>query len=128
MHNDYSLAPEKVKVTKEMLSEYQLEIIEDNKFPYGRNEKRISNLGHKKYKLHYENLKLYLELGLKLKKVHRVLEFKQTPFLKPYIKRNTELRKQPEKEGNKIKKQNAKVRKNVISGKSIENSINRFDV
>ena len=28
-----------------------------------------------KYVLHYENLELYLRLALKLKKIHRVLEF-----------------------------------------------------
>lgn len=54
------------------MSEYQLENkrmnIEKNELSFGRNEKPITNLGHKKYKLHYENWKLYLELGLKLKR------------------------------------------------------------
>ena len=38
------------------------------------------------------NLQLYLDLGLKLKKVHRVLEFTQAPFLKEYIDFNTKKR------------------------------------
>ena len=46
---------------------------------------------------------------------HRILEFKQEPFLKP------ELRVETEKKYNKIKKQNAKLRNNATFGKLIEN-------
>ena len=67
LHNDYPLAGEKIKVTKEMLSEYQLQIIEDNNSSHGENKTLISNLGNKrKYKLHHQNLKLYLNLQSKL--------------------------------------------------------------
>ena len=43
-----------------------------------------------KYVLHYENLKPYLQLSLKLKKVHRVLKFKQSAWLREYIEKNTQ--------------------------------------
>ena len=42
-----------------------------------------------KYLIYYENLHLYLKLGLKLKKMHHVLEFNQSQWLKPYIEFNT---------------------------------------
>ena len=44
----------------------------------------------KNYVLYIENLNLYLSLGVKLGKVHRVLEFDQSPFLKDYINFKTE--------------------------------------
>ena len=76
------------KTMKEMLSKYQLKIIEDNNFYLDKNEKFVSNLGNR----NIENLKLFLELGLKFKKIHRVLELKKLPLLKPYIEHNIELR------------------------------------
>ena len=51
--------------------------------------------------IYYENLELYSKLGLKLKKVHCILEFNQSqkPYktLKPYIEFNTRKRVEAEK-------------------------------
>jgi hypothetical protein len=62
-------------------------------------EKLIGSLQTKiKYKVHYRNLKLYLSLGIKLIKVHRVVAFKQKPWLKSYIELNTRLRQMAKSE------------------------------
>ena len=49
-------------------------------------------------------------------------------IIKPYIKCNTDLQRNADKEGNKIKNQNAKLRSSVIFGKSIENLMNKVDL
>ena len=50
-------------------------------------------LNKKKYIVHIKSLKQALNHGLKFKKVHRLIEFHQEAWLKPYIDMNTELRK-----------------------------------
>ena len=69
LYNDYPIVGQKIAVRKEMLSDDQLQIMEDNNFFLGKNKKFILNLANKvKYKLQYQNLKLYSDLGLQLKK------------------------------------------------------------
>ena len=46
------------------------------------------------YVVHYRNLQFYLNQGMKLKRVHRVLEFDQECWMEPYIMMNTEFRKE----------------------------------
>ena len=90
----YQLAPDKYVACddlspycKKMHSEFNLlTIMLQNSFPTLHTKKN--------YVLYIENLNLYLSLGVKLGKVHRVLEFDQSPFLKDYIDFYTEKRKQ----------------------------------
>ena len=48
LHNDYPIAAEKIKVTHEMLSKYQSQIIKDNSFSLSKNKKRIPYPGNEK--------------------------------------------------------------------------------
>ena len=73
-----------------MLSKYCKKIADEYKIKVGDVKKLIRNLGNKaKYVLHYRNLQLYLSFGMKLTKIHRVLKFKQSDWMKKYIVFNT---------------------------------------
>ena len=126
LHNDYPLGPEKVKVTNAMLSDYCKKIQKKFNLSNGLVHKLIPTLADKqKYVLHYRNLQLYLDLGLKLKKVHRVLEFNQSPWLKQYINFNTQKRTNAK---NSFEKDFFKLMNNSVFGKTMENLRKRVDV
>ena len=67
LHNDYPLAPDKIEIKREMLSNDQMKISDFYNIPIDI-KKLVLNFLIKKHVLHYENLQLYLRLGLKLKK------------------------------------------------------------
>ena len=78
-----------------MLSDYCLHIKNKFKISHGNVSKLIPTLYDKeKYVIHKEKLELYLSLGLRLKRVHRVLRFDEKPWLKKYIDFTTERRKE----------------------------------
>jgi hypothetical protein len=118
-HDRYPLAPENMEITPDMLSPYTRSLAEKLCIQPGSPRKLVSNLLPKrKYVLHYRNLKLYLRLGMELKTIHRVIEFKQSFWLKPYIDFNTSMRKQAR---NESEKNYYKLKINAMFGKTIEN-------
>ena len=79
----------------------------------------------KKYVVHINSLKQVLNHGLKLKKIHRIIEFNQKAWLKPYIDMNTELRKLAR---NDFEKDLFKLMNNSVFGKTTENIRKHRDI
>ena len=106
LHSDYPLAPKQIEVNKV--------------------DKLIPNLWNKKkYVIHYENLKQYLNLGLKLTKIHRGIKFKESQWLEKYISLNTNFRT---KAANDFEKDFFKLMNNSVFDKTMENIRNRVDI
>ncbi len=106
LHNEYPLAPERLWVNKV--------------------EKLVPNLDDKtKYVLHHESLKMYLEMGLKLTKIHRGITFEESCFMKSYIDLNTNMRA---KGTTDFEKDFYKLMNNSVFGKTMENVRNRVNV
>ena len=109
LHNDYPLAPERIKI---------------------RNvEKLIPNLNNKtNYVVHYENLKLYESLCLKITKIHRDMKFDENAWLKEYINLNTRLMIEAKQSGNNFEVDFFKLMNNSVFGKTLENIRNMVDI
>ena len=105
------------KYCKEIADKY--EIVGDVK-------KIIPNLCNKtNYVVHYRNLQPYLSLGMKLPKIHRVLEFKQSDWITKYIDFNTEKRMNA---ANDFEKDLFKLMINSVYGKTTKNLRKRINV
>ena len=107
-----------------MLSPYAKQLLEELELKGTSTEKLIPNLHPKeKYVVHYRNLKLYLSLGMRLTRIHRVMTFKQQPWLKTYIDFNTQKRKMADNDFDFFKLMN-----NAVFGKTMENLHKRLIV
>lgn len=105
-HNDYPLAPEHMVING--------------------HKKLAPNLHDKeKYILHIDNLQYYLSKGMKLTKIHRVVRFNQSAWLKPYIDKNSKLRQLAK---NDFEKDFYKLLNNAFYGKTMENVRDRVNV
>ena len=89
-HSDYPLATDKLRIMNDILSAYSSFLISK----HVTSEKLSPNLYDKtKYVVHCENLRLYLKHGFKLVKVHGILKFRQSAWIKSYIDFNTAKRR-----------------------------------
>lgn len=117
-HNEFPFCPEQLEIKSEWLSDYQRDLKENLQIT-GKSKKLCLNLFDKKnYVTHYRNLKFCLENGLVLSKVHRVLKFDQSQWLKPYINLNTRLRQIAT---SNFEESFAKLMNNSVYGKTCEN-------
>lgn len=125
-HNDLPLAPEKRPILVSELSAYSQTQLDRLNIPLKESlPKLVPDLNPKlNYVVHYRNLKYYIEAGLKVSKVHRVLSFEQGAWLSGYINFNTEKRKAA---ANDFEKDFFKLMNNAVFGKTMENLRNRIN-
>lgn len=120
---DYPPCPENMEITYDMLKGYNKEICERECGKNYKAKKLTPHLGeHKKYVCDYRLLKKAVALGAVITKVYRILEFKQSAWLKPYIDKCTQYRKEAK---NDFDKDVFKLLINSIYGKTCENIRNR---
>lgn len=108
---------------------------EHNEFPFcpqnyqppkSKFAKLIPNLENKtKYVVHYTMLKQCIKNGLKVTKIHRIVEFTQSKWLKNYIDLNTKLRNESK---NNFDRNTYKLANNSVYGKTMENVDRRIDI
>ena len=124
IHNDYSLALEKTSIRKEWLPKYCLKIANAHNITTGTVKKLVPNLMNKNnYVIHYRNLQHCL--GMKLKKIHRILKFKQKYWMKRYIDFNNQETKEAT---NETDKNHFKLLNNAVYGKTMKNMRKRIKI
>lgn len=94
LHANLPLAPEILEVNFNNLPPFVKDAIEKTEGVKSYKDIKLMSTFHDKleYVCHIRNLKLYLSLGLVLKKIHRILEFNQDYVLRPYIELTTKAR------------------------------------
>ena len=109
-----------------MLALYQQNLKEKLGYKPTKVAKLVPDLWNKhKYVTHFRNLKQYLSLAMKLSKIHRVLQFKQEAWLKPYIEFNTQLRREAKTD---FEKDFFKMMNNSVFGKTMEDVRRRVNI
>jgi protein associated with RNAse G/E len=93
-HSNLPLAPEVLEIHFENLSPYAKKALLESDGQQKYKDVKLTATFHDRidYVVHAKNLKLYLDLGMKLLKIKRVLKFRQDIFLSKYIEKCTEAR------------------------------------
>ena len=122
----YPLAPIKRKIIYDKLLDWQKNIkINKN----SSTEKIICDQTNKtNYLCHYENLQFYVKMGMKIKKVHSIISFKQKCFMKNYILDNIANRKIAKDKGEEFGVTIFKLLNNAVFGKTVENLDKRRNI
>jgi len=94
LHQNLPLAPEVLEVNFDSLSPYAKKALleSDGQKKYKDVKLMATFQKRENYVTHFKNLKLYVDLGMKLKKIHRILRFRQSKVIAPYIEKCTEAR------------------------------------
>ena len=103
-HRDLLFLPEKIRMIEKLMCS-----IEDKE----------------KYDIHIRTLKQALNHSLRLKKVHRLIQFNQRAWLKLYIDMNTKKRKEAK---NEFEKDFFNLMNNSVYGKTMENKGSHKDI
>ena len=90
----FPLMPLSRQIKQYEISDYSRSFLKYNNIKLGKEEKLILDLNNKKeYIVHYDILKYYISLGIKVTKIHSIISFNHKAWLKPYIDFNTNMRK-----------------------------------
>ena len=121
---EYSLAPSREVIGTDKLSNEQIQMFgELGVTSLPKVPKLVQTLDPKEgYVLHYLTLKLYIELGLRVTKLIKVLKFRQGRWMEPFVDLNTRLRMSAR---NKFEKNFYKLIVNSAFGKTMESKLGR---
>ncbi len=121
-HSDFPLAPHHININYDMLSDFSKNFVKEN---YKSHKLCQTFLPKIKYVVHLRNLKQYVELGLVVTNVHRILSFHQSAWLKPYIDYNTQMRQNATSD---FEKNFFKLMNNSVFGKLMEDVRRHSDI
>ena len=125
--SDFPLAPEQGEITFDMFSPFMKsfhQTLNQNKQYKPTRKLLLTQFNREHYVLHFVILKFYLKMGLSLRKVHKIIKYRQKRWLKPYIDFNSNKRSQSV---NNFEKDFYKLKNNALFGKCMEDVRKRMN-